>query len=119
MQATETTFSKIIQIEGNLEHYHVPKYQREYVWGKWQLDKLLLDIDENTTGHYMGSIICVKNDDDSRPGAEHIYEVIDGQQRLITLSILMMAIYKKLMAKQHEIDKDDFESEDKFRSVLS
>ena len=34
MQATKLSFSEIIKIEGNVEHYHIPKYQREYVWSK-------------------------------------------------------------------------------------
>ena len=43
------------------EHYHVPKYQREYTWGKWNWDLLLQDIDENDPGYFMGSLICIKD----------------------------------------------------------
>ena len=51
MNAHSMPFSKIIDIDqGAKEHYHVPKYQREYTWGKREWDQLLLDIDENCIG---------------------------------------------------------------------
>jgi len=110
MQAVDTTFSKILQIEGNQEHYHVPKYQREYSWGKLQWEKLIQDIYENEPGHYMGSIICV-SDLEYVPGNEHIFEVIDGQQRLTTLSLLLMAIYTKYSLLAEDIDLDDLDEQ--------
>jgi len=119
MQAVDTSFSKILQIEGTLEHYHVPKYQREYTWGKWQWEKLIQDIDENDAGHYMGSIICVNDDRELRPGEERIYEVVDGQQRLTTLSILLLAIYTKYKMLEEQIDMGDFEESENFRKHLA
>jgi hypothetical protein len=44
----------------------------------------------------MGSLICVKDDPDPVPGDELIYEVVDGQQRLTTLSLLWMALHANL-----------------------
>ena len=41
--------------------YHIPKYQREYVWGKTNWEKLFDDIIDNGKNHFLGSIICVKN----------------------------------------------------------
>jgi uncharacterized protein with ParB-like and HNH nuclease domain len=95
MIPSENTFSALIGIEGNQWHYHIPRFQREYVWGKYNWSKLLEDIYENEPGHYMGSIICVHESSEYAPGQELIYEVVDGQQRLTTLSILLAAIYSK------------------------
>lgn len=112
MQATKLSFSEIVRIEGNVEHYHVPKYQREYVWSKTEWETLMNDIDENSPDYFIGSIIVVSNHDD-RPGAEKVYEVVDGQQRLTTLTILLCAIYKKLIdLRTQSIEMDEYEKED-------
>ena len=88
MEAHSYVFSKIISSDlGADEHYHVPKYQREYTWGKRNWEQLMHDIDENPKGYFMGSIICVS--ESVLPGHEKIYQVIDGQQRLTTLSLLL------------------------------
>lgn len=97
MKSTENTFASLIGIEGNQWHYHIPRFQREYVWGKYNWSKLLEDIYENDLGHYMGSVICVHETSELSPGNELIYEVVDGQQRLTTLSILLAAIYSKFV----------------------
>lgn len=97
MIPSENTFSALIGIEGNQWHYHIPRFQREYVWGKYNWSKLLEDIYENEPGHYMGSVICVHETAEFAPGQELIYEVVDGQQRLTTLSILLAAIYSKFV----------------------
>src|SRR5881394_1313124 len=120
MTAVSYPFSKIINIDqGAREHYHVPKYQREYTWGRREWERLLLDIDENDQGYFMGSLICVKEASIEAPNDELIYEVVDGQQRLATLSLLIMAIYgrlKDLDAPTVFPDPDDCEN---FRATLS
>lgn len=113
MTPSELTFSSLIGIEGNQWHYHIPRFQREYVWGKYNWSKLLEDIYENDPGHYMGSVICVSETNELTPGSELIYEVVDGQQRMTTLSILLAAIYSKLNKEALEekpelITDDDF-----------
>ena len=83
MQAQKMVFTNVISGEqGSHEHYHVPKFQREYIWGKANWEQLMQDIDENPPGYFMGSIICVNEQADPLPGEESIFQVIDGQQRL-------------------------------------
>jgi len=96
MIPSENTFASLISIEGNQWHYHIPRFQREYVWGKYNWSKLLEDIYENEPGHYMGSVICVHEKNETTPTEQLIYDVVDGQQRLTTLSILLAAIYSKI-----------------------
>ena len=95
MKSSENTLVSLIAIEGAQWHYHIPRFQRGYVWGKYNWSKLLEDIYENDPGHYMGSVICVHEPGELTPSSELIYEVVDGQQRLTTISLLMAAIYKK------------------------
>jgi len=69
--------------------YTIPRYQREYSWQMPQWEKLFDDLIENPDGHFLGSIICIAIE------GQDNYEVIDGQQRLTTLSILISSLYKK------------------------
>ncbi len=111
MIPSENTFATLIGIEGNQWHYHIPRFQREYVWGKYNWSKLLEDIYDNDPGHYMGSVICVHETNELSPANELIYEVVDGQQRLTTISLLLAAIYykftKEVMIKNPSIKQDD------------
>ena len=121
MIAHSLPFSKIISSDqGSREHYHVPKYQREYSWGKRDWERLLNDIDENDNGYFMGSVICVREDHDPHsPGDEIIYEVVDGQQRLTTLSLLMMVIYQRLVQQREGMQFSDEDDRQDFENALS
>jgi len=81
--------------------YKIPKYQREYTWGQDQWQSLFDDILENDRGYFLGSLICINDSDDTM---RQFLEVIDGQQRLTTLSLFMAALYKAL--NNFELDDD-------------
>ena len=66
--------------------YIVPLYQRNYAWRKNEIEQLLQDVYEsfkkNRNGNYfIGSLVVLKRQNGD-------YEVIDGQQRLTTLSLI-------------------------------
>lgn len=119
MNATDPTLANILQIQGNLEHYHVPKYQREYTWGRNEWEQLLVDIEENDIGYFMGSIICIDDNNELGPGESRIFEVVDGQQRLTTLSIVLMSIYYRLLELEESLSSEDEEEKDDYRLLLS
>lgn len=79
----------------NKVRYVVPKFQREYVWRKEEWGELFEDLQENDSGYFLGSIICV----DKGHGAFGVrpLELIDGQQRIVTLSLIFAAIYQKFL----------------------
>lgn len=71
--------------------YHIPSYQRPYAWTVDQASELFDDLydfyqTEDDEGYFLGSIVLIKQE--SKPYSE----VIDGQQRLTTLTILLAAI---------------------------
>ena len=71
--------------------YHIPQYQRPYAWTTEQTEELFQDlrnflVDESDESYFLGSIVLIK--DENAPRAE----VIDGQQRLTTLTILFAVI---------------------------
>jgi uncharacterized protein with ParB-like and HNH nuclease domain len=74
----------------NKIRFHIPKYQREYVWSKWNWEALFDDLEESSGGHFLGSIICINTETDSAKPAD--LELVDGQQRMTTLSLLYLAI---------------------------
>lgn len=85
------TFRKLI---GNGLTYRVPRFQRDYSWEESEWEDLWLDIGSvlapgGESAHYMGYLV-LQSADDRR------FDVIDGQQRLTTLSILVLAIMKNL-----------------------
>lgn len=84
----------------NLVSYQIPKYQREYIWSKWNWEALFDDIEESEGGHFLGSIICINTQKDSHKPAE--LELVDGQQRMTTVSLLYLAILKYLTENIHD-----------------
>lgn len=76
---------------GNGLLYEVPKFQRDYSWDQQQWDDLWNDIvsldTDKESEHYMGYLVLQTTDNVK-------YYVIDGQQRLTTLSIMILAVLK-------------------------
>lgn len=79
------------QLMGNGLRYEVPKFQRDYTWETehwddlWQDIKILLSNEENE--HYMGYLVF-------QTANNKEFQIIDGQQRLTTLSLLILASLK-------------------------
>jgi uncharacterized protein with ParB-like and HNH nuclease domain len=76
------------------DKYVIPIYQRNYEWGESQISQLIQDIvdymkKDNTKNYYIGTLIVYERK------LEGIYETIDGQQRLTTLTILLNVIKKE------------------------
>ena len=84
----------------------VPFFQRSYVWGEEQWERMLDDLEfaqETNTPYFMGSVILKQRLVPTSAGTGTVRTIIDGQQRLTTLSILM----KVLCIKKDEMGKFD------------
>ena len=71
----------------------IPHYQRDYAWKTGNVDDLFDDIQEAMEmggGHYIGTFILSKGD------AMERFKVVDGQQRLTTLTMLLDALVDAL-----------------------
>lgn len=88
-------------IKGNInsilngyKQFTIPVYQRPYSWGIEQCEKLWNDIVEmqkkNRIGHFVGSIVNIA--EQAMPTGVQKYMIIDGQQRMTTLTLLLIAI---------------------------
>lgn len=111
--AAARTISELFNPEKDVT-YFIPKYQREYVWGKNNWELLFDDIISNDNNHFLGSIICINTKIDAVDNDN--LELIDGQQRMTTLSILFIAIYEHLSSFKSEIEDEEELSE--FNSEL-
>ena len=85
--------SNIYKYLGGTCQYLIPLYQRTYSWEREQCARLWSDIvNLHTTqreGHFVGSIVRI--DEDSAAGST-LAMIIDGQQRLTTLTLLLVAL---------------------------
>jgi uncharacterized protein with ParB-like and HNH nuclease domain len=89
----DTTSLTYRQIMGNGLRYEIPKFQRDYTWEIEQWDDLWHDINllrkNEESDHYMGYVVLQSSDNKN-------FQIIDGQQRLTTLSIIILATLKSL-----------------------
>ncbi len=80
-------------LEGS-KQYVIPVYQRIYSWGKPHCERLWADIVQmhkrKKSGHFIGTIVNIA--ERMAPVGIQEFMIIDGQQRLTTLSILLLAL---------------------------
>lgn len=97
MRATEGTFRALMTQD---RQFRVPLYQRHYKWKTDQQEDLWLDILEQYQAlqsgadippHFIGSIVAVERATDPLHDFRH-FRVVDGQQRLTTLSLAIAAL---------------------------
>lgn len=86
------------------EVFEIPKYQREYTWGTREWEALFDDLNENDDGYFLGSIIYINSSTDGINAPK--FEIVDGQQRLITLSLFLAALYTTLNSYKESLDAD-------------
>lgn len=89
-----TDTKNFLDLIGNGKLYRVPPYQRDYSWKEEQWEDLWADIvsmrGDPDARHYMGALVVEAKSDRE-------FLIIDGQQRIATLSILALAILKRLL----------------------
>ncbi|MBE9063868.1 DUF262 domain-containing protein [cf. Phormidesmis sp. LEGE 11477] len=83
---SNTTFRQLL---GNGLTYRVPRFQRDYSWGTDEWDDLWQDIvglfeNDSEPAHYLGYLVLQSSDSKQ-------FDIIDGQQRMTTLSVMVLA----------------------------
>lgn len=103
MQITPETkpISELFPIESNLTHV-IPAYQRNYSWTDSNIETLVDDIIHESKGYYMGNLLVQQRADDNNS-----YDVVDGQQRLTTISLIFLAIYQRLSDLQKTLNNQN------------
>lgn len=90
-------------MEGSSKRFIIPVYQRNYDWKIDQCKTLLDDLvglfSNDNKSHFFGSLVSSQ----AEGGGQEDYLIIDGQQRLTTVSLLLMAMYNILSDKEDDI----------------
>ncbi|GAA7654630.1 DUF262 and DUF1524 domain-containing protein [Helicobacter pylori] len=125
MKADKNTLLNFIK--GNQKNQLViPIYQRVYSWEKEQCKELWDDIikiggNDKMDGHFIGSILYML---DGITHSDNALFIIDGQQRLTTITLLLTALRdhwsdKRKKIEDHYLINSDKDSDKKFRLILS
>ncbi|GAA9416245.1 hypothetical protein UBN10_13980 [Helicobacter pylori] len=125
MKAKEATLLGFFE-ENQNNQFVIPIYQRLYSWKKEQCEQLWDDIikiggNDKANGHFIGSILYVL--DGNTPSSPLL--IIDGQQRLTTITLLFIALRNHLSdeVKRKEIESylinSNKDGDKKFRLILS
>ncbi|WQR62734.1 DUF262 and DUF1524 domain-containing protein [Helicobacter pylori] len=125
MKADATPLLKFIK-DNQKNQLVIPIYQRVYSWEKEQCKQLWDDIikiggDDKMDGHFIGSILYVL---DGITHSDNTLLIIDGQQRLTTITLLLTALRDHWSDKRKEIEdhyliNSDKDGDKKFRLILS
>lgn len=105
INAKDTTIYDFLK---NSKQIIIPRYQRPYSWEKKNVETLMNDVKKN---YYIGNIIEYYINDDK--------EIVDGQQRLITIFLILIAIYHFIQDEsiKNEI-KELIKTNDKCKMIL-
>jgi len=92
-QKTDIQKLSIKKLLDREDKYVIPIYQRNYAWGESEISQLIQDIIDycflsSNNNYYLGTLVVFER----KVGHNIVYETIDGQQRLTTLSILCCVI---------------------------
>lgn len=88
----------------------IPFFQRQYVWGPKEWERFVNDMDsliDLNTNYFLGSLIFkeeAKTSEEASYGVSTKYSVIDGQQRLTTLSLYLKALHSLIPDDQIQND---------------
>jgi uncharacterized protein with ParB-like and HNH nuclease domain len=105
MKADSLRIAKVFNIGGDV-HYILPHFQREYAWEKPNWQTLLKDLvsiydlysEDNEPEHFMGALMVIN--DGTRNGTVPAFKLVDGQQRLTTIS-LILCVLSRIVENTH------------------
>ena len=92
-----------VYLAGETKSFIIPVYQRDYAWTRINCEKLWNDLvslgEDGKIDHFLGTLVAIGE------GYEE-YVVIDGQQRLTTISLLLIALTNYLKNKKSQTEEE-------------
>ena len=107
MKAEDTLVTNLLE---GAKQFIVPIFQRDYSWGTKHCQQLWKDVirvgsDPNVKGHFLGSVVYVAAEDNTATITRWL--LIDGQQRMTTLTLLLIALRDQINQAQGNEDGGD------------
>ena len=115
-EAEQVTLEELMGL-GSTKTYAIPLYQRRYVWRNDQNAKLWEDVVEcyeNNSNHFLGSLVLMDYEKDSFSpknqadvlfdNSFEVHHIVDGQQRITSLSLIMAALYHDMYEQDSMFD---------------
>lgn len=107
MKAEDTLVTNLLE---GAKQFIVPIFQRDYSWGTKHCQQLWKDVirvgsDPNVKGHFLGSVVYVAAEDNTATITRWL--LIDGQQRMTTLTLLLIALRDQMNLVQGNGDGGD------------
>lgn len=107
MKASEANLLRFLE---GTKQFQVPIFQRQYSWKKENCEQLWDDIlrvgeNDDIPSHFLGSIVSMQHGIDHTSGVTQLV-LIDGQQRLTTLSLLLSALGRAIETRNAAICVD-------------
>ena len=101
MKVKDSNLLTLFSLNGT--EFVIPVYQRNYAWGKEQCGQLLddiLDVSKSNKQHFLGTMTYIVHSNTQGVGSEFV--IIDGQQRITTLTLLLKALQHNSSIKNNE-----------------
>jgi uncharacterized protein with ParB-like and HNH nuclease domain/predicted transport protein len=110
MKAEDTLVTNLLE---GAKQFIVPIFQRDYSWGTKHCQQLWKDVirvgsDPKVKGHFLGSVVYVAAEDNTATITRWL--LIDGQQRMTTLTLLLIALRDQMNQAQGNADGGEEES---------
>ncbi len=110
MEANSLKIAKVFSGGGAI-HYVLPHFQREYAWEKKQWETLLKDVvgvyqvysEDAPPEHFMGTLVVIN--DRTAHGVIPVFRLVDGQQRLTTISLMLCALGRLVSQTQPALSR--------------
>lgn len=106
--------ASIGDVFGEKTIFTVPKYQRGYAWDEESVADFISDVEvcykyrasQTPREHFLGGVLSIKSDIEGVANAVE-YELVDGQQRITTLTLFAFALREKFEELNEELEDDD------------
>ncbi|MFX4153970.1 DUF4357 domain-containing protein [Aliarcobacter butzleri] len=102
------------KIDTDQRNYYIPLYQRKYAWTKDNVKKLVSDIKEASDlksglsyqPYFIGGLVLSQESIEGPERTKKSLEVIDGQQRLTTITLLLSVCIQQIKSKERDYSYD-------------
>lgn len=102
VETHDHTFAALCEI---YKKFKIPNFQRPYTWTAKQIQEFWGSINSNPNPYFIGNMVMVKEKDKAKA-----YIIVDGQQRLTTINLLLIAIRDIYLMQNQKVNREEVET---------